>query len=467
MSRTLVLIDFGSTFTKVTAVDCNAVTVIGRAQSPTTVNEDIAIGLDLAMAELVQRTGRPELRYAPRYASSSAAGGLRMVVCGLVPRLTSEAARRAALGAGAKIVGVYSYLLNSADLVKIEVTAPDIVLLCGGTDGGESTVILRNAQTLASSSLQCPFVLAANRSVNDEAAQILRDHGRSVYTAANVMPEFGKLEVDPARQAIREVFIKRIIEAKGLEQVQQTLEAPVVPTPMAVLMGAEMLARGHGDEEGLGDLLLVDVGGATTDIDSVAKGDPTEASLVLRGLPEPYVKRTVEGDLGIRFNAVNILESAGESMALHVGDNSTDHSPIDLQRHVHDLKARVQTLPHDEVGQRVDTALARTAVEIAVARHAGIIEHVHMPDGDVAMQVGKDLRAIQVVIGTGGILAYGKNPRYILEGVRYSPRDPLSLRPKNPKLFMDSLYIFYATGLLAEVAPEVAIRLQKQTLTAL
>jgi uncharacterized protein (TIGR01319 family) len=467
MSTALLLIDFGSTFTKVTAVDCALTSVIGRAQSPTTIQDDVATGLGLAIDALVERTGRTDLRHAPRYASSSAAGGLRMVVCGLVPRLTSEAARRAALGAGAKVVGVYSYGLNSRDIASIEKTAPDIVLLSGGTDGGEAGVILRNAAALAASNLKCPFVVAANRSVNDEAAAILIAKGLSVHTAGNVMPQFGHLEVDSARRAIREIFIERIVKAKGLERVQATLEAPVMPTPMAVLMGAELLAKGHGEERGWGDLLLVDVGGATTDVDSVAKGDPTDSSLVLRGLPEPYAKRTVEGDLGMRFNAANILEIAGERVAGYMNDESQGGDAADLKNHVQSLVDRVEDLPKDEAGQRLDLALARTAVEIAVGRHAGTIEHVYMPDGDVAMQVGKDLRNLRTVIGTGGVLAYGKDPAYILEGATYSVREPLSLRPKSPRFFMDSLYIFYAAGLLAETRPEVAIRLQKHTLTAI
>ncbi|MDB5857190.1 MAG: hypothetical protein JWQ76_879 [Ramlibacter sp.] len=467
MSETTVLIDFGSTFTKVTAIDCASAAVIGRAQSPTTIRDDVGIGLELALQALVAQTGRPDLRNARRLASSSAAGGLRMVVCGLVPRLTSEAARRAALGAGAKIIGTYSYRLTKSDVKKIEASAPDIVLLSGGTDGGEGSVILANAEALAASGLRCPFVLAANRSVNEDAAEMLREAGREVHTASNVMPEFGRLEVDSARKAIREVFIQRIVHAKGLDAVQATFDAPVMPTPMAVLLGAELLARGHQDEQGFGDLLLVDVGGATTDVNSVAKGDPTDASLVLRGLPEPYAKRTVEGDLGMRFNAANILEAAGENVARHsLAHSGGDGSDVDLLERVQVLGTTTQALPQDDAGHRVDTALGRTAVEIAVARHAGTIEHVHMPDGDVAMQVGKDLRNVQVVVGTGGILAYGRNPRYILEGAVYSAREPLSLRPRNPRFLMDSLYVFYAAGLLVESRPDVAIRLLKQTLTA-
>ena len=466
MSSRVLLIDFGSTFTKVAAVDCESAEVIGRAQAPTTVRTDVALGLKEAIDRLVEQTGMTELRSVRRLASSSAAGGLRLVVCGLVPRLTSEAARRAALGAGAKVVGVYSYALSKADVAEMQATAPDILLLSGGTDGGDSAVVLANARALANSALRCPVIVAANRAASDEAAEILVKRDKVVHRADNVMPEFGRLEVDPARRAIRDVFIEHIVKAKGLEEVQKTFERPVIPTPMAVLLGAEVLAKGHDAEKGLGDLVLVDVGGATTDVDSVAKGDPTEPSLVPRGLPEPYAKRTVEGDLGIRYNAANILATAEDAVMEHAGVEAHEDSRRHMTGRVRSLGQEVQTLPVDDEGHRVDTALARTAVEIAVARHAGMVEHVYMPDGDVTVQRGKDLRGVNVVVGTGGILAHGKNPRYVLEGARYSRREPLSLRPRDPKLYVDSMYIFYAAGLLAETAPEVAVRLQKQSLVA-
>ena len=467
MRSPVLLIDFGSTFTKVTAVDCAVPAIIGRAQAPTTATTDIAHGMEEAIGRLIGNTGRPELGRAARLASSSAAGGLRLVVCGLVPRLTSEAARRAALGAGAKVVGLYSYSLGLDDIGAIERIAPDILLLAGGTDGGESKVVLANARALAQSGLLCPIIVATNRAVGDEIMRILAAARKTARKVANVMPEFGRLEVEPARQAIREVFIEHIVKAKGLEGVARSLDRPIIPTPMAVLRGAELLAKGHGAEAGLGDLLLVDVGGATTDVDSIAQGDPTDPSVLARGLPEPYAKRTVEGDLGIRFNAAHILEMAGASAVMeHAGIGAGESDPpFDLAERVASLGAQVDTLPGDDHGYRIDTALARTAVEVAVARHAGVIEHVHMADGDVAVQRGKDLRGVNCVVGTGGILAYGRNPRYILEGACYSKRDPFSLRPRTPRLLIDSLYVFYAMGLLAEIAPDVSVRLQKSSLT--
>jgi len=468
VSNTYLLIDFGSTFTKVTAVECNPTAILGRAQSPTTVSTDIALGMETAIEILIRSTGRTDLLYATKLACSSAAGGLRLVVCGLVPRLTSEAGRRAALGAGAKVVGVFSYILSCDDIEAIEELSPDILLLAGGTDGGDRKVVLANSHSLAASKLTCPFVVAANQSVASELVRVLEAAGKDARKVANVMPEFGRLEVEPAREAIRNVFIERIVKAKGLQGVQQHLSSPIIPTPMAVLRGAEILSEGYGSEIGLGDLLLVDVGGATTDVDSVASGNPTDPGIQARGLPEPHAKRTVEGDLGIRFNAGHILEMAGESSlrahALLAGIGEAAGEAIDLANHVAELGREVSTLPNGSFACGIDVALARTAVEYAVSRHAGCIEVMHLGDGDVSLLRGKDLRKVATVVGTGGIMAYGHNPRHVLAGAFYSNTQPLSLRPVAPRMLVDSLYIFYATGLLAEVQPEAAVRLQKISL---
>lgn len=466
MAASLLLIDFGSTFTKVTAVDRDDAVILGRAQSPTTIATDVAEGLAKAVHLLVEETGISSLADAPRLASSSAAGGLRMTICGLVPRLTSEAGRRAALGAGAKVVGVHSYTLNGSDMKRIIDQVPDILLLSGGTDGGDAEVVLANANRIAGSSLECPIIVAANKSAADEIGEILAASGKRPTQTENVMPEFGRLNVEPARAVIREVFIEHITRAKGLDRVQETFELPVLPTPMAVLQAAEVLANGDGNEEGLGELLLVDVGGATTDVDSIAQGEPTEPGVVLRGLPEPYAKRTVEGDLGIRFNAGHILDTSLDKLRAHANVSGNAVEDDGLRGKVDILSKRVETVPLDDPGFRLDTALARTAVEVAVERHAGSIERVHLSDGDATLQHGKDLREVSTVIGTGGVFAYGQNQRYILEGAKFDKSRPLSLGPRNPNYFVDSSYIFYAMGLLAAIEPKLAVSLLKQNLTA-
>ena len=138
--KPVLLVDFGSTYTKATAVEAESGQLLGTAQSYTTVEQDISLGLEKALAELRGQTGAIE--YEKRYACSSAAGGLRMIASGLVPSLTSEAAKRAALGAGAKVIRTYAYELTEDDTAEIAALAPDILLLCGGTDGGNSACAL-------------------------------------------------------------------------------------------------------------------------------------------------------------------------------------------------------------------------------------------------------------------------------------------------------------------------------------
>ena len=208
------LVDFGSTWTKLRAVDVETGALIGTSQGPSTMATDINIGLDVALATLSRAMhGLPS--FAFRLASSSAAGGLRMVTVGLVRELTAEAARQAALGAGAKLVGAFAYRLTAADVARIDALAPDIVLLCGGTDGGNRDVILHNADALARCSVRCPVVVAGNREATDAIVTLLSGAGRTAIATANVLPAVDALDIEPARAAIRDVFMQRIVHAKA------------------------------------------------------------------------------------------------------------------------------------------------------------------------------------------------------------------------------------------------------------
>src|SRR6266545_889383 len=241
MTTAALLIDFGSTYTKLRAIDLDRRRILGSGQGASTVTTDIMIGMNAGLADLEWRLGGlPRFKY--RLASSSAAGGLRMVTVGLVRELTAEAARRAALGAGAKLVGTYAYELTANDLAEIRALAPDIILLAGGTDGGNSRVVIANAQRLGDSDLACPIVYAGNRAAADDARTALRD--KNVIVAANVMPEFNVLEIDSARAAIRQVFIDRIVHAKGIDRAAAEFDAVLMPTPAAVLEGARLVADG-------------------------------------------------------------------------------------------------------------------------------------------------------------------------------------------------------------------------------
>src|ERR1043165_2137417 len=281
MSSLAILIDFGSTFTKLVAVDLERAELIGRAQAPSTVATDVREGLLQALAllhehhhvfddkpkELAALAGKIVL------ASSSAAGGLRIAVVGNVPGLTVEAANQAALGAGAKIVGSTAFKLSQQQIAELEQLRPDMILLTGGVDGGDTATILHNARVLADSALSVPMVIAGNQTIAGEVTEILHTGKKETLPVQNVMPKAGTLAVESAREAIRQLFMDRITHAKGLDEVKEFVSV-VLPTPMAVLEAVRLGADGTEEEKGWGDMLLLDVGGAKTDVHSVGFGHP-------------------------------------------------------------------------------------------------------------------------------------------------------------------------------------------------
>lgn len=244
----------------------------------------------------------------------------------------------------------------------------------------------------------------------------------------------------------------------------------IMPTPMAVLKGATLLAMGTSSEKGLGDLVVVDIGGATTDIDSLSEGDSSDPCIVQKGLKESYAKRTVEGDLGIRYNASHILDMVGDQQLMKNMRINEEELPFELNKE--EVKSKVRYLldhigyvPQDKKDFLLDVALARSAAEIAMRRHAGRIEPIYTLTGTISFRYGKDLRGINILIGTGGIFSYGKQyANWILEGTRYNEHEPFSLRPKAPEFFIDELYILYAVGLLAEITPDKSLRIMKRYL---
>jgi uncharacterized protein (TIGR01319 family) len=420
------------------------------------------LGLDRALARLDPACRVRRADISRRVASSSAAGGLRMVAIGLVPDLTAEAARRAALGAGAKVLRAFAYELSRRDIVELLRLAPDMILLCGGTDGGERKTIVRNASALAAAKLRAPIVVAGNRAAQDEVEALLRDAGLDCTIVDNVLPELDQLNVEPARAAIRAIFMDRITQAKGLDRAEAFVGRIVMPTPMAVLEGARLLASGERDD-GWGDLVVVDVGGATTDVHSIGSGAPSMPGLVPRGLPEPFAKRTVEGDLGIRVNAPTIVETAGMDRVL--AEFGGRLAAADILARVQRLATEVDRVPHDAIDHELDAVLASLAVDTALERHAGRVSTSYTPMGPVQLLHGKDLTATATVIGTGGVFAHGRDPQRILGAARYRAQSPTSLRPRDPTLLIDRRYLMFAAGLLAPFAPRAAVSVMRRHLT--
>lgn len=447
----ITLIDIGSTYTKLVALDKQKAQIVGQVKTPTT-PRDISLGLSEGLAALEQQLVACEISSHKKLACSSAAGGLRMIAVGLVPDLTAEAAKRAALGAGARVLRTYAYQLTDDDLGEISQIKPDILLLAGGTDGGNQRIILENAEKIAALKLGIPVVVAGNRSAANKVSEILRQSS-DPYITANVMPEIGKLQVDPARECIRQIFIDKIIYAKGFSKASSLIDGIFMPTPAAVLRAGQLISE--RDEE----LLIIDVGGATTDVHSLSHGTPTQSNVMLRGLPEPFAKRTVEGDLGLRVSAQALAEAVGvETIADFVGCTI-----VDVQNRLREIKAQPDTLG-EGLAHKMDTAFGYFATKLAVKRHVGKITQTFTPSGPVWIQEGKDLTKIKRVICTGGIYVHHNGPLEMAKGALFTEDAPFDLKPKSPHIYLDAAYLLASVGLLAEQEPDLAYKVLKNNL---
>jgi uncharacterized protein (TIGR01319 family) len=265
------------------------------------------------------------------------------------------------------------------------------------------------------------------------------------------MPEIGRLDVAPSNREIRELFMKNIIEAKGIARVKAIIKDVIMPTPSAVLEAARLLADGCEGDKGFGALIVIDVGGATTDVHSIAEGKPARPDTIVTGLPEPYEKRTVEGDLGLKYNLDRLLELCQ--------DKETPPGFETIVRDFHDGK-----LPHTEEEFACHHLLSCLTVEAAVSRHAGRIEVVYSPTGERLVQYGKDLTSVKTVIGTGGPIIFSRDPGEILEHARLREDNPFILKPKQPVFYIDEQYILYAVGLLSQTEPKKALSLARKYL---
>ncbi len=446
MDNIRLFIDFGSTFTKVVAVDLARIEVVAAARLPSTVDTDITVGLEEALRQISAKTPITDLEKREALACSSAAGGLRMVCAGFVPELTSKAASLAALGAGAKVVGSYSYKLNEAEVKEIESLAPDILLLSGGTDGGDEQVIIHNSRLFSRTGPAIKnIIIAGNKTAHDDIKTIFKDSRKNVIYTGNVMPEIGVLDVAPCNREIRALFMKNIIEAKGIAKARAIIKDVIMPTPAAVLEAASLIACDFGE------LIVVDPGGATTDVHSIAKGAPARPDILMVGLPEPYEKRTVEGDLGLKYNLDRLLE------LVQARETPSGFTAI-VQRF------REGNLPRRKTDFACQRILSRLMVEVAMDRHAGRLEVIYSPAGERLIQHGKDLTGVRSVIGTGGPIIFSDSPRQVLEGVLFNEENPFILKPRSPRFYLDTQYVLYAVGLLAQVEPEKALALARKYL---
>ncbi len=453
--RLLLSVDIGSTYTKggLFLLEGEELRPLGREVVPTTV-DDLGRGFaQVREAVLARHAGGAAAAAIPVHWSSSARGGLKIAAVGLTPDLTLSVARMAATSAGGKVVRAYSYELAAEDLEDLRAVDPDIILFTGGTDGGNSRIVLHNAARLAGLAVPAVILYAGNRKVRDQVADILR--GREVATAANVMPEVGTIDIEPARDVIRRVFLERIVDGKGLASVVAAAGREPLPTPLAVFE----LVRTIADRvPGWEDFALVDMGGATTDLYSHTKAFHGGDSIILRGLVEPTLKRTVEGDLGLRVSAEALFRSEKAFFEARLGGPGTGLDA--LRSHVETVSRRTGHLPGDDAGRRFDRLLAAACVRAASLRHAGLLQRVFTPQGGFLVQRGKDLRQVRRLVGSGGFLAAETDSAVLLEACAPGSDDPDTrhLVPEAPACYADAGYLIPLLGNLAADFPAAAAR---------
>jgi uncharacterized protein (TIGR01319 family) len=458
MKKLVLLIDFGSTFTKLTLVDPNAMTILHTTQLPTSNQAGLQLCYTEGKKALLQAQKLSEQVNLEEYFCSSAWGGFKMIAIGLTKSLTLEAAKRAALGAGSRILQTYCYRLTPVQLKDIQQQKPDVVLLSGGSNGGNQEIICHNAQLLAQLPPQIALIVAGNEDTYGTLANILQGR-KNTYFTENVMPEVNKLNPIPVRKIAQEVFLEKIIHSKGIQQVAAHTNAPIIPTPTAVLAAAKLLKEGTKTIKGLGELVVVDIGGATTDIHSVGYGLPQAENVFFEGLEEPYLKRTVEGDLGMRSSAVSLLESLLEnSQQIQSLPTWKQNS---LQEACAYRRSHPNYVPQTQEERQIDQFLAQSATAIALKRHAGKRRKEYTPNRTIYYQQGKDLQHFQTIIGTGGVIIHSPSPEDLFKSDSLSTD---TLLPVAPQIIIDQDYLLSAMGLLSQHYPEAALTILKKKL---
>ncbi|MEV6929308.1 glutamate mutase L [Dactylosporangium sp. NPDC051485] len=392
-------VDVGSTDTKLAVVDTGSGELVAAAATPTTLGGDVLDGVDalLAAAGPVEHV----------YCCSSAGGGLRLAVIGYEPLVSADAGHRVALSAGARVVHVAAGPLSAGQVRAVRADRPDVVLLVGGTDGGDGDVIVHNARRLAAARWRVPVVVAGNADARGDVTAALARHGLPVVVTGNVLPRIGVVDAAPARAAIRDLFIRHVIGGKRLSKGPRFPRLVSAATPDAVLTGVGVLAAQAG-----GDLLVVDVGGATTDVYSALQPREVPPDAVAGVL---WHARTVEGDLGVRWNVAGIEAAAARERVPVAG------GPL---------------------------GLAGAAATIAVRRHT---------------RAGRDLRHVVSVVASGGVFRHAQRhaATAAAEAILRDHAGGWAL-PRAPRIAVDAAYVLAAAGLLAADHPAAAARLCEQ-----
>ncbi|RKX24393.1 MAG: hypothetical protein DRP45_08310, partial [Candidatus Zixiibacteriota bacterium] len=458
------VIDVGSTTTKAILFTKKQQWSFCREESPTTVEkpyEDVTYGVLNAMRALEARTGEKLLNEdgpaIPLFSTSSAGGGLSMVVAGLVRDVTAQSAERAALGAGAIIQDVVALDDGRTPYKKIEILKnlrPDMLLLAGGFDNGSIFGPVFTSEIICQSDLRpklnrhlkLPVLYAGNVKAQDHVKAILGD--RFMYHCLpNIRPFSDKENLEPARDAIHDLFMEHVMSrAPGYEKYSEWVSAPILPTPSAVerilrLASVDMNAR----------ILAVDIGGATTDVYSAAAGK---------------VFRSVSANLGMSYSALNVVKKVGVDAIRELLD--FDISEQELLDRVGNKFLRPTTLPDNMKANTIECAVASVAIREAVKEHLRVLRGVavSLSDEDLGWHMFKQKRRkrrrasselliddYDLIIGSGGRLSHSpRNTTAMILLNALNPHDSVDLA-------VDNMFMFPHLGVLSQVDSDLALQL--------
>lgn len=473
--RTVLVTDCGSTTTKALLFERrgNGWRQTFRGEAPTTVEEptaDVTIGAVNAFTEVQELSSRAIVREGESpfvltegdpaqgidlyLSTSSAGGGLQMLVAGVVHNITTESAERAALGAGAIVMEAVSADDGREDYERIEKIRhikPDIVLVTGGVDGGATSHVVEVAETLVAASprprfgdtLKLPVIYAGNAEAAEEVSRILSKRAQ-VVVVPNVRPSLERENLGPAREAIHEFFLSHVMShSPGYGKLMSWTPVPIMPTPAAVGDIVQMYAKQTGQ-----NVLCVDIGGATTDVFSVFQDRAGEQ----------VFNRTVSANLGMSYSVANVLVEAGVSNIARWLPFELAES--DLRDRLRNKMIRPTSIPQTLEDLWLEQAVCREALRLSLDHHRslaiGLEGKREKGIGDVFKQASDryelvDVMKLDVAIGSGGVLSHAPSrtqaAMMLIEGFGLQGVTQLAV---------DSIFMMPHLGVFAAVHPRAA-----------
>ncbi|MBI3946103.1 MAG: glutamate mutase L [Armatimonadetes bacterium] len=470
-ARSILATDCGSTTTKAILIDKQGseYRLVARGEAPTTVEapfDDVTVGVRNATAELEELTGRRLLddghlivpaqdgkSGSDLYLStSSAGGGLQMMVAGVVRSMSAESAQRAALGAGAIIMDVIAIDDGRREYQRVErirSLRPDMILVSGGTDGGTITHLVELAELLVAADprprlgigLRIPVIFAGNTAARDPVAHTLDDKC-DLRVVENLRPTMDRENLGPAREAIHELFLQHVMQqAPGYSRLSSWTSTGIMSTPNAFGRMVETIAARRDVS-----VLAVDIGGATTDVFSVFGGT---------------FNRTVSANLGMSYSICNVLLEAGTANIARWVPFPLDDA--DLRNRLRNKMIRPTTIPHTLADLRIEQGVAREALRLAFEHHKslarslkGVQQSRTISEALSQSSTGEtlvDMMALGLIVGSGGVLSHA--PRRAEAALMLLD----AYQPEGVTLLaVDSIFMMPQLGVLSTVLPEAALQ---------